>query len=87
MPAQMVAQLERLIDGSGGLPVMKRSELRGTISSRPRLNRYLRVTPVGLLQVDKAKIKAETNLDGKYLLRCSDLHLPARTSHPATAAP
>ena len=56
---------------------MKRGELRGKISTKPGLNRYLRVTPGGLLRIDKAKIKAEANLDGKYLLRCSDPHLPA----------
>jgi hypothetical protein len=39
--------------------------------------RFLRVTPAGLLRTDKATIKTETNLDGKYLLRCSDPHLPA----------
>src|SRR6266566_3024775 len=77
MRAQIVAQLEELIDGSDALPAMKRGELRGKISARPGLNRYLRVTPGGLLRADKAKIKAEENLDGKYLLRCSDPHLPA----------
>jgi hypothetical protein len=77
MRAQMVAQLEELIDGSDTLPAIKRGELRGKISTRPGLNRYLRVTPGGLLRIDKAKIKTETNLDGKYLLRCSDPHLPA----------
>jgi Transposase DDE domain len=41
------------------------------------LNRYLRVTPGGLLRIDAAKIKAEENLDGKYLLRTSDPKLPA----------
>ena len=56
---------------------MKRGELRGKISTKPGLNRYLRVTPGGLLRIDKAKIKAEANLDGKYLLRCSDPHLSA----------
>jgi len=74
---QLVAQLEELIAGSDTLPVMKRGELRGKISTKPGLNRYLRVTPGGLLRIDKAKIKAEANLDGKYLLRCSDPHLPA----------
>jgi hypothetical protein len=49
----------------------------GKISTKPGLNRYLRVTPGGLLRVDKAKIKTATNLDGKYLLRCSDPHLTA----------
>src|SRR5882762_6932247 len=77
MRAQMVAQLEELIDGSEALPAIKRGELRGKISARPGLNRYLRVTPAGLLRTGKATIKTETNLDGKYLLRCSDPHLPA----------
>jgi DDE family transposase len=77
MRAELVAQLEELIDGSDALPAMKRGELRGKISTKPGLNRYLRVTPGGLLRTDKAKIKAEENLDGKYLLRSSDPHLPA----------
>jgi len=50
----------------------KRAELRGVISTKPGLNRYLRVTPGGLLRVDAGKAKAEENLDGKYLLRTSD---------------
>ena len=75
--AQLVAQLEELIAGSDKLTVTKRGELRGRISTKPGLNRYLRVTPGGLLRIDKAKCKAEANLDGKYLLRCSDPHLPA----------
>ena len=74
---QLVAQLEELIAGSDTLPAMKRGELRGKISTKPGLNRYLRVTPGGLLRIDKAKIKTEANLDGKYLLRCSDPHLSA----------
>jgi hypothetical protein len=77
MRGQLVAQLEELIDGSDALPAMKRGELRGRISTKPGLNRYLRVTPGGLLRTDKAKIKTEENLDGKYLLRSSDPHLPA----------
>jgi transposase len=74
---QLVAQLEEQIAGSDSLPAMKRGELRGKISTKPGLNRYLRVTPGGLLRIDKARMKTETNLDGKYLLRCSDPHLPA----------
>ena len=73
----MVAQLDELIAGSDTLPVMKRGELRGKISTKPGLNRYLRVTPGGLLRIDKARCKTEANLDGKYLLRCSDPHLSA----------
>ena len=77
MRAQMVAQLEDLIGGSDALPAIKRGELRGKISARPGLNRYLRVTPGGLLRTDKTAIKTEANLDGKYLLRSSDPHLSA----------
>ena len=82
---QLVGQLEEPIAGSDSLPVMKRGELRGKISTKPGLNRYLRVTPGGLLRIDKAKIKAEANLDGKYLLRCSDPHLPAADIARATS--
>ena len=75
--ARMLAQLGEMITGSDKLTATKRAELRGVISTRPGLNRYLRVTPGGLLRVDAAKIKAEENLDGKYLLRTSDPRLPA----------
>jgi hypothetical protein len=40
-------------------------------------HRYPHVTPASLLRVDAAKVKAEENLDGKYLLRTSDPRLPA----------
>jgi DDE family transposase len=75
--ARMLAQLGELIQDSDKLSAAKRAELRGVISTKPGLNRYLRVTPGGLLRVDAARIKAEENLDGKYLLRCSDPKLPA----------
>ncbi len=75
--ARMLAQLEDIIKDSGKLSATKRAELRGVISTKPGLNRYLRVTPGGLLRTDAAKIKAEENLDGKYLLRTSDPKLAA----------
>jgi Transposase DDE domain len=74
---QLVTKLEETIAGSDALTATKRAELRGKISMMPGLNRYLRVTPGGLLRTDKAKIKAEANLDGKYLLRCSDPQISA----------
>ena len=73
----LLAKLDDLIAGSDQLTATKRAELRGKISTMPGLNRFLRVTPGGLLRADKAKIKAEQNLDGKYLLRSSDPKLPA----------
>jgi hypothetical protein len=74
---RMIAQLTELISDSGALSRDKRAELRGVISTKPGLNRYLRVTPGGLLRIDAAKAKAEENLDGKYLLRTADPKLPA----------
>lgn len=74
---RLLAQLGELIAGTDTLTATKRAELRGVISTKPGLNRYLRVTPGGLLRIDATKVKAETNLDGKYLLRCSDPHLSA----------
>jgi hypothetical protein len=75
--ARMITQLKELIEGTDKLGKDKRAELRGVISTKPGLNRYLRVSPGGLLRVDAGKAKSEENLDGKYLLRTSD---PAMTA-------
>jgi transposase len=74
---RMLAQLGEMIAGSDKLTSTRRAELRGVISTRPGLNRYLRVTPGGLLRTDAAAVKAEENLDGKYLLRTSDPKMTA----------
>ena len=79
---KMISALEETIAGSDELTVTKRAELRGKISMMPGLNRFLRVTPGGLLRADKAKAKAEENLDGKYLLRSAD---PAMTAEDIAA--
>jgi Transposase DDE domain len=75
--ARMITQLKELIDGTDALSKDKRAELRGVISTKPGLNRYLRATPGGLLRIDAARAKAEENLDGKYLLRTSDPKMSA----------
>jgi hypothetical protein len=74
---RLAAQLTDMIAKSDPLSATKRAELRGVISTKPGLNRYLRVTPGGLLRVDQAAIKAEEKLDGKYLLRATDPHMTA----------
>jgi hypothetical protein len=74
---RLLAQLQETIAGTDKLPQTKRAELRGVISTKPGLHRYLRVTPSGLLRIDQRAVKAEANLDGKYLLRSSDPHLSA----------
>ena len=73
--ANLVERLEAMIAGSDRLSPKKRAELRGVISTRPGLNRFLRLTPGGLLRVDAAAVTADAKLDGKYLLRTSDPHL------------
>jgi hypothetical protein len=75
--ARMTAQLRELIGGTDSLSRDKRAELRGVISTKPGLNRYLRVTPGGLLRIDASKARSEENLDGKYLLRTSDPKMSA----------
>lgn len=70
--AVMVDKLEALIAESDRLSPTKRAELAGKISMMPGLARYLRRTSGGLLRVDRAKMAAESKLDGKYLLRCCD---------------
>ena len=75
--ADLIAKLEHTIAASDKLTATKRAELRGKLSTMPGLNRFLRVTPGGLLRIDKTKATAEANLDGKYLLRCADPHLSA----------
>jgi hypothetical protein len=74
---RLVAQLEETIAGTDKLTATRRAELRGAISTKPGLARFLRVTPGGLLRTDQRAIKAEQGLDGKYLLRSSDPHLSA----------
>jgi hypothetical protein len=73
----LLTRLAAKIDGSDTLSATKRGELRGQISTKPGLNRFLRVTAGGLLRIDQAAVKAEQRLDGKYLLRCSDPKLSA----------
>ena len=74
---RLVALLEDRIEGSDRLDPDARAELRGRIREKPGLWRYLRVTSRGLLRIDKAKIAAEKRLDGKTLLRTSEMDVDA----------
>ncbi|GAA4550660.1 hypothetical protein GCM10023175_41120 [Pseudonocardia xishanensis] len=55
----LVERLETMITGSDRLSAAERAELRGVISTKPGLNRFLRVTPGGLLRIDAVKITAD----------------------------
>jgi hypothetical protein len=71
----LVAHLQTLIDGSDTWTARRRDELVGSLKTKPGLRRYLRRTQTGLLRIDHAAIRRETHLDGKWLLRTSDLTL------------
>jgi hypothetical protein len=73
--SRLVAHLSELIDGSDAWPKHKRDELVGTLKTKPGLRRYLRRTPGGLLRLDAAAVRRESHLDGKWLLRTSDVTL------------
>jgi hypothetical protein len=73
--ANLTAHLRQLIDGSDSWPARKRDELVGTLKTKPGLRRYLRRTAGGLLRIDAAAAKREAHLDGKWLLRTSDVTL------------
>jgi transposase len=47
------------------------------LRDHPTLKRWIRQQRNGRLVIDRAKIKAEANLDGKYLLATSDPHISA----------
>jgi hypothetical protein len=73
--ANLLAHLDELIAGSDAWSARKRDELVGTLKTKPGLRRYLRRTPSGLLRIDHAAANREAHLDGKWLLRTSDLTL------------
>jgi Transposase DDE domain len=73
--ANLVSHLTGLIDGSDTWTPRRRDELVGSLKDKPGLRRYLRRTASGLLRIDHGAIDREAHLDGKWLLRTSDVTL------------
>ena len=73
--ANLITHLEQLVEGSDTWTARRRDELVGTLKTKPGLRRYLRRTTGGLLRIDRAAAKREAHLDGKWLLRTSDVTL------------
>jgi len=71
----LIEHLEGLIDGSDAWSKSKRDEFVGSLKNTPGLRRHLRRTTSGLLRIDRAAATREAHLDGKWLLRTSDLTL------------
>jgi hypothetical protein len=82
---RMLAQLQEMINDSGKLSATKQAGLRGAISAKPGLNRYLRVTPGGLLRVDAAKIKARRTSTASTCCAPPTPGSPPRKSRSATS--
>lgn len=74
---QIVARLHDKIAGSDTLSARNRAELAGRLRTKAAFARFLRVTPGGLLRVDRAAVRRDANFDGKFLLRTSDESLTA----------
>jgi transposase len=70
--AQLIVQLEQALNGTDALTAAERERLLGKLSAKRGLKRFIRTTKTGLLRVDRATVKAEEHLDGKFLLRTSD---------------
>jgi len=69
---QLLAQLTDAIAGSDKLTAEERQRLYGQLSAKRGYKRLIRTTKTGLLRIDRAAVKAEEQLDGKFLLRTSD---------------
>ena len=72
---QLVAQLADAIAGTDKLSAEDRAAYAARLPAG--LRRFLRRTTTGRLRVDRAAVRAEANLDGKFLLRTSDPTLSA----------
>ena len=77
MRTNLIAHLTGLIAGSDTWTARRRDELVGSLRTKPGLRRYLRRTKAGLLRIDHTAAKREAHLDGKWLLRTSDVTLTA----------
>jgi hypothetical protein len=70
---RLVEHLEALIAGSDTWSATRRDEFVGSLKATPGLRR----TPGGLLRIDRAAANRDAHLDGKWLLRTSDMTLTA----------
>lgn len=71
-PARTAAQ-RKVKALTGELAAHSRAEC--ALRDHPGLGRWVKQRPNGRLVIDTAKVKAEANLDGKYLLSTNDPHL------------
>jgi len=68
----LVAYLNKRIEGSDAWSRQRRDELVGELRQTPGLARFLRRTRDHKLRIDKAAIAKDAHFDGKWLIRTSD---------------
>ena len=74
--ARLQAEIDRLNDGRRRRGC-KHSKQVCVLKTHPTMGRFVRELKSGELRIDKAKLKEEAKLDGKYLLSTTDLSLSA----------
>jgi hypothetical protein len=74
---QLLTQIQDAIADTDQLPAAELHKLYGKLSAKRGYKRLLRQTKTGKLRIDRAAVKAEEHLDGKFLLRTSDPTLSA----------
>jgi transposase len=74
---QLLTQIQEQIADTDQLPAAERHKLYGKLSAKRGYKRFLRQTKTGKLRIDRAAVKVEEHLDGKFLPRTSDPTLSA----------
>ena len=82
----LVKRLQDAIKDSDRLSADQRAKLAARLQTKRGHKRLLRTTPSGLLRIDRAAVRAESHLNGKFLLRSSDRPSAPRTSRWATSS-
>ena len=69
---QLLSRIEQAIANTDQLSAAERQKRYGQLSAKRGYKRFIRTTKTGLLRIDRAAVKTEEHLDGKFLLRSSD---------------
>jgi IS4 transposase len=74
---KILARLEQELEALGDLTGKRHKKAVCALVAHRTLGRYLKELKSGALRIDRAKVRAEERLDGKYLLSSSDESLSA----------
>jgi hypothetical protein len=74
---QLLTKIQDAIADTDSLPAAELHKLYGQLGAKRGYKRLLRQTKTGKLRIDRAAVKTEEHLDGKFLLRTSDPTLTA----------